>query len=81
MTQLTVQEIVALDELKKQFESSVQYIEQVLKEKFFPEKEVDNVGYLVRDWTTKTDGYQNGQVVDWLNIVVELYEKLTVDNK
>ena len=80
MAQLSEQEVEALLQLKGQFEASVGYIDEILKNKFFPKQEESNAQYLVRDWTTKYDGYQNGEVVRWLDTVVELHKKLSSED-
>lgn len=60
-------ELESLDQVKKQFEASVEYINDILAG-----KEVDlNLGYIIRDWTDFQNHFRNDELMGWLTKINE----------
>ena len=49
MTQITQTEIYAIEELRSLFEMQISYCDEILKNKFFPEKASSEIDYIFRD--------------------------------
>lgn len=73
--QLSQKEYDAVESLENTFRESADYCKQVLREKFFPEKMIDEIEYIIKD-NTQFSGYQNDSIVRNLNVVNDLLKRL-----
>jgi len=74
--QLSQQEIEALEELHEHFKAQVIYVEDILKNKFFPMKAESEIGWIFHDNTDKDGGYQNDQVVKAFSDLEDLFKRI-----
>lgn len=74
--QLTEKEINALKELQACFNDSIIHIDDILENKSCPKDADFEIGYVVRDWTTRDCGFQNESITALLKTVADLKDRL-----
>jgi len=72
--QLSQTEIHSLEQLRDHFAEQVKYVDEVLKNKFFPMEAETEIGYIFHD-NTEYGGYQNDVVVRSFNNLKELHDR------
>jgi hypothetical protein len=72
--QLSQTEIHSLEQLRDHFAEQVKYVDEVLKNKFFPMKAESEIGYIMHD-NTAYGGYQNDVVVRSFHELKELFDR------